>query len=116
MQLMGMSDGPGATVWSQGGGGSRINLTSPKAMPCPPPPSQFDKYQNVDTERERLQFPPLSEPLCLLSAFCRVFSCFCLSLRVVDGFWHLRTSTVIDWHWLELTGWIIPRNAPDRYY
>ena len=52
-------------------------------------------------ERKRLQFPPLSELLCLFHA---IFS-ISLSLVPVEGFWHVGSSTtVIDWHWLAHIG------------
>ena len=47
---------------SQGGGGSRINLASPKAMPCPPS-SQFDKYQKSTRNENASNF------LCCQSPF-----------------------------------------------
>ena len=100
---------------SRGGGGSRINLTSPLAMPCPP--SQFDKYQKSTRNENASNFLCCQSPfVCSVhfAGFSPAFVPQSLSLSV-DGFWHLRTSTVIDWHWLGLR-WIIPRNAADRYH
>ena len=85
-------------------------------MPCPPS-SQFDKYQKSTRNENASNFLCCQSPfVCSVhfAGFSPAFVPQSLSLSV-DGFWHLRTSTVIDWHWLGLR-WIIPRNAADRYH
>ena len=92
---------------------------SPHPRQCPAPPPH--NLTNIKS-RHGTKTPPISSavraPLsaqCILQGFLLLLSLpLPLSLSV-DGFWHLRTSTVIDWHWLGLR-WIIPRNAADRYH
>ena len=114
MQFMGMSDAGGDTGLKEGEAPVSI---SPHPRQCPAPPPH--NLTNIKS-RHGTKTPPISSavraPLsaqCILQGFLLLLS-LNLSLSV-DGFWHLRTSTVIDWHWLGLR-WIIPRNAADRYH
>ena len=100
---------------SRGGGGSRINLNSPLAMPCTPPPHNLTNIKS----RHGTKTPPISSAVRAPLSAHFILQGFLLFLSFVPLFlsgWLMAPtrSTVIDWHWLGWR-WIIPRNAPDRY-
>ena len=89
----------GCPMVHRGGGGSRINLSAPPAMPRTALPHNLTNIKS----RHGTKTPPISSAVrAPLSLPCNFLH---LSLVPVEGFWHVGSnSTVIDWHWLAHIG------------